>query len=130
MLAERELWPCAFHALEHPPAQPRSALRTQLVSHAPSSRPAGAGEWLCWPCKRHEEEQLAKGVAAAQIRPPRWQAGQAPGEAPALRGGSRDTTCALCPIKGGAFRQTVDGRHWVHQVRPWGWHAARAAREL
>ena len=32
-----------------------------------------AEEWLCWPCRKYEEEQLAQGVPAAQIRPPRWQ---------------------------------------------------------
>lgn len=30
------------------------------------------GEWLCWPCAQHEQEQRLKGVEQSAIRPPRW----------------------------------------------------------
>lgn len=36
-----------------------------------------AGEWLCWPCKRYEEQQLALGKAQAEVRPPRWESAAA-----------------------------------------------------
>jgi len=68
-------------------------------------------EWLCWPCREHEVALAASGVPRDQVRPPRWAtagAGAPPG------GGSLDTTCALCPVRRGAFRRTVDGAAWVH----------------
>ena len=33
------------------------------------------------------------------------------------QGGSHHVACALCPVRCGAFRRTVDGMDWVHQVR-------------
>eukprot|EP00873_Tetraselmis_striata_P045152 jgi/Tetstr1/465416/TSEL_010100.t1 len=56
-----------------------------------------AGEWLCWPCLRHEEALEARGVPRPQIRPPRWQRKARS----TLEGGSVDTPCALCPNRGG-----------------------------
>ncbi|KAK9810852.1 hypothetical protein WJX73_002323 [Symbiochloris irregularis] len=70
------------------------------------------GEWVCWPCRKHEARLLAQGMPPAQVRPPRYLAGSAG----ALEGGARSTHCALCPVRCGAFRQTTDSRHWVHQV--------------
>ena len=69
------------------------------------------GEWLCWPCKVHEEEQRQQGIPQAKIRPPRWevQGGQ-------LQGGSKAVQCALCPVRQGAFRRTADGNAWMHEV--------------
>lgn len=29
------------------------------------------GEWLCWPCLKHEEGLRKKGLPQAEIRPPR-----------------------------------------------------------
>lgn len=72
-----------------------------------------AGEWLCWPCLRHEEGLEARGVPRPQIRPPRWQRKARS----TLEGGSADTPCALCPNRGGAYRATADGKQWVHEVR-------------
>ena len=46
--------------------------RLELKSRkAPAS--CAAGEWLCWPCKQYEEEQLALGRPQSQVRPPRWE---------------------------------------------------------
>lgn len=73
----------------------------------------GAGEWLCWPCRQHEEEQLRAGLTQHQIRPPRWEA---VGPKRQLEGGSLAAECALCPVRCGAFRRTVDTGDWVHQV--------------
>ncbi|KAK9845819.1 hypothetical protein WJX81_003269 [Elliptochloris bilobata] len=75
-----------------------------------------AGEWLCWPCRRHEEAHRRAGVPQSKIRPPRWEtAGEGGGRAlPA--GGSRSARCILCPVRHGAFRETVDTREWVHEV--------------
>ena len=52
-------------------------------------------------------------MVQAQIRPPRWLA---PLGSPILEGGSRHVQCAVCPVRNGAFRQTVDSHEWVHQV--------------
>ncbi|CAL8469552.1 g9093 [Coccomyxa elongata] len=71
------------------------------------------GEWLCWPCRQHEEEQLRAGLTQHQIRPPRWEA---VGPKRQLEGGSLAAECALCPVRCGAFRRTVDTGDWVHQV--------------
>ncbi|KAK9840083.1 hypothetical protein WJX74_003131 [Apatococcus lobatus] len=71
------------------------------------------GEWLCWPCRLYEEEEAAKLVPKAVVRPPRWD----PSAASARdAGGSRTVTCKLCPVRHGAFRQTIDGLYWVHQA--------------
>ncbi|KAK9867403.1 hypothetical protein WJX84_009316, partial [Apatococcus fuscideae] len=70
------------------------------------------GEWLCWPCRLYEGDQAALGVPKATIRPPRWDPSAA---AARDAGGSRTVTCKLCPVRHGAFRQTVDGHFWVHQ---------------
>jgi len=70
------------------------------------------GEWLCWPCALHEEEERMAGKSQHDIRPPRWHTMQ---HEP-MGGGARDVKCALCPIKYGAFRQTVDRSSWVHQA--------------
>eukprot|EP00775_Hariotina_reticulata_P002585 gene2585-2887_t len=32
------------------------------------------GEWLCWPCQKHEEGLRKKGLQQAVIRPPRSDA--------------------------------------------------------
>ena len=78
-------------------------------------------EWLCWPCREYEEALRAEGVPQAEIRPP----GALPEDRRRLPGGSREAKCALCPIKGGAFRRTMDGAQWVHtacacwQDGPW-----------
>jgi hypothetical protein len=69
-------------------------------------------DWLCWPCREHEEAQRAAGVPQAQIRPPHGL----PLDRAKLGGGAREARCALCPIRGGAFRRTVDGAQWVHQA--------------
>lgn len=69
-------------------------------------------EWLCWPCKEYEEAQRAAGVPQDEIRPRHMM----PEERKQLKGGARDVKCALCPIKCGAYRKTVDGQHWVHQT--------------
>jgi len=69
-----------------------------------------SGEWLCWPCQKHEDELEARGFHRSQIRAPRWQ------RKSRLSGGSTDTRCALCPNKLGAFRRTADGQKWVHEV--------------
>jgi hypothetical protein len=45
----------------------------------------------------------------------RWQRGG--DTAPPLPGGSSTTSCALCPVAGGAFKQAADGSgRWVHCV--------------
>lgn len=67
-------------------------------------------EWLCWPCREYEEKLRAEGVPQIEIRP----LGALPEDRRRLPGGSRDVKCALCPIKGGAFRRTMDGSQWVH----------------
>eukprot|EP00884_Botryococcus_braunii_P021772 jgi/Botrbrau1/8279/Bobra.0251s0008.1 len=68
------------------------------------------GDWLCWPCLKYEEEQQAAGVPKDEIRPPRWR------RVKINEGGALSTTCLLCPVKRGAFRQAVNSRTWVHQV--------------
>lgn len=76
-----------------------------------------AGEWLCWPCRVHEEGLRAAGVPQKDIRPPRWELHACgPEGRRTLEGGSLAAECALCPIRQGAFRQTVDTHQWVHQV--------------
>jgi hypothetical protein len=63
----------------HPPTELDEAL---LLLVAPKScigvqhyiPNCAAGEWLCWPCKLYEEQQLAAGKAQAEIRKPRWEA--------------------------------------------------------
>ncbi|KAK9811508.1 hypothetical protein WJX72_005018 [[Myrmecia] bisecta] len=74
-----------------------------------------AGEWLCWPCRRYEDDLRRQGVPQSQIRPPRWEMAGAGGRQ-LPEGGSRSVQCALCPVAYGAFRQTVDSQEWVHQV--------------
>lgn len=84
-----------------------------------------AGEWLCWPCRVHEENLRAAGVPQKDIRPPRWELHSSPEGRKILEGGSLAAECALCPVRQGAFRQTVDTHQWVHQVSmpwdPWSW---------
>lgn len=75
-----------------------------------------AGEWLCWPCRVHEEALRAGGVPQKGIRPPRWELAASADGRRQLEGGSLTAECALCPIRHGAFRQTVDTHEWVHQV--------------
>ena len=75
-----------------------------------------AGEWLCWPCRVHEEALRAGGVPQKDIRPPRWELAASADGRRQLEGGSLTAECALCPIRHGAFRQTVDTHEWVHQV--------------
>lgn len=65
------------------------------------------GEWLCWPCKEYQERMLKLGKKKEEIRKPRWQGG----DLTALDA----VSCAICPVKRGAFKQTVDG-DWVHMV--------------
>lgn len=69
-------------------------------------------EWLCWPCREHEDELIRQGKTREEIRPPSLSLEHRS----QLPGGSKEAVCALCPIKGGAFRRTVDGTQWVHQV--------------
>ena len=60
----------------------------------------------------------AQGYRGQDLRPPRWMTPeQAVGVIQAPPGGSRHVTCSLCPVMGGAFRQTLDGAEWVHQVQ-------------
>lgn len=62
----------------------------------------------------------------SDIRPPRWESGgggggegpEGAGATPKLQGGSRSTSCALCPISMGAFKQSTSGEHWIHLVSP------------
>ena len=75
-----------------------------------------AGEWLCWPCRVHEEALWASGVLQKDIRPPRWELAASADGRRQLEGGSLTAQCVLCPIRHGAFRQTVDTHEWVHQV--------------
>ena len=62
------------------------------------------------------------GKPQAQIRPPRWEQGGGSGKPGSpnrdLVGGGRSVPCLLCPVRRGAFRQTTDCKHWVHQVPP------------
>ena len=51
------------------------------------------------------------------IRPPRWEMQSSTEGRRVLEGGSLAAECLLCPIRQGAFRQTVDTHEWVHQVR-------------
>ncbi len=77
-----------------------------------------AGEWLCCPCAEHEASLRAAGKPQSEIRPARWElAGKSQDETPALEGGSTSASCALCPVKRGAFKRTADGKAWVHLVR-------------
>ncbi len=79
--------------------------------------PLMAGEWLCWPCRVHEEGLRVAGVPQKDIRPPRWELhASGPEGRRTLEGGSLAVECALCPVKQGVFRQTVDTHQWVHQV--------------
>jgi len=74
-------------------------------------------EWLCWPCREHEDDLTSQGKTREEIRP----ASLSLEHRSQLPGGSKDAACALCPIKGGAFRKTVDGKQWVHQACA-AWH--------
>lgn len=79
----------------------------------------GAAEWVCWPCKLYEEQQLAAGLSQSEVRPARWEL-EARGMTIAdLPGGSRSTVCGLCPVRQGAFKRTTDARMWCHVVS-WG----------
>lgn len=73
--------------------------------------PPGDEEWLCWPCREHEQALAFQGMPRSQLRPPRWQRGEQP-----LEGGSNSVPCALCPVQRGAFLRTADGTQWVHVV--------------
>lgn len=70
-------------------------------------------EWLCWPCREYEDELVRQGKTREEIRPQSLSLEHRS----QLPGGSKEADCALCPIKGGAFRKTIDGSRWVHQVR-------------
>jgi len=74
-------------------------------------------EWLCWPCREYEDRQRAAGVPQAEIR----NVHALPDERTRLPGGARDVKCALCPIRCGAFRKTINGEQWVHQTCA-SWH--------
>ncbi len=50
------------------------------------------------------------------IRPPRWEMHSSTEGRRVLEGGSLAVDCLLCPVRQGAFRQTVDTHEWVHQV--------------
>ena len=84
------------------------------------------GEWLCWPCREHEAAARAD-AGNAPARPPRWAAEAADAPAKPTTGGSFDCVCALCPVRRGAFRRTVDSRSWVH-VPCALWHAETGVR--
>lgn len=76
-----------------------------------------AEEWLCWPCRLYEESQRAAGVPQSEIRPKRWEM-EARGITHAeLPGGSLAVPCAVCPVRQGAFKRTVDAKAWCHVVR-------------
>lgn len=81
-------------------------------------------EWLCWPCREHEDELIRQGKTREEIRP----ASLSLEHRSQLPGGSKDVSCALCPIKGGAFRKTIDGKHWVHQACAM-WHPEVSLRK-
>lgn len=53
----------------------------------------------------------------AKIRPPRWESAGEGGVRRLPAGGSRSARCVLCPVRHGAFRETVDTREWVHEAR-------------
>lgn len=74
-------------------------------------------EWLCWPCREHEDGLASRGKTREEIRPTSISLEHRD----QLSGGSKDVVCALCPVKGGAFRKTVDGKRWVHQACA-AWH--------
>ncbi|CAD7702310.1 unnamed protein product [Ostreobium quekettii] len=74
------------------------------------------GEWLCWPCKLHEEALVRDGVPQREIRPPRYELNSQVDRSKFMEGGSRAVSCALCPVKLGAFKKTTDGESWVHVV--------------
>eukprot|EP00798_Chlamydomonas_sp_ICE-L_P014429 gene14429-20435_t len=85
------------------------------------------GEWLCWPCLEYEEQQRREGIPQNKIRPPRWEMA-AKGITPAqLPGGTCEAECALCPVKFGAFKKTVDTKQWVHLVCAL-WHPETSVR--
>lgn len=65
------------------------------------------GEWLCWPCKEHEQECLRKGMPKSQIRKPRYMGG----DFTAID----KVKCVCCPVKRGAFKKTKQGE-WCHVV--------------
>eukprot|EP00892_Ulva_mutabilis_P011925 jgi/Ulvmu1/9104/UM005_0199.1 len=71
-----------------------------------------AGEWLCWPCKLHERGLREQGMPQDKIRPPRFKQEGSPD----YSGGSKDVTCALCPVKRGIFKKTACNSRWVHLV--------------
>lgn len=90
-----------------------------LALHIPS---AGAAAACCLPAVN-----LAAPAAATDCLLPvgccccccwrRWQlgAGASSSTAP-LQGGSHSTSCVLCPVSRGAFKQAVEGGQWVHCV--------------
>jgi hypothetical protein len=85
------------------------------------------GDWLCDPCREHEEALRAQGRSETEIRPPGHQQ-----RGDLLEGGAHACRCVLCPIKYGAFKRSEDGRHWVHSVSLSGrvgrcWRAVHAA---
>lgn len=59
----------------------------------------------------------APGRAQSKIRPPRWESAGEGGRRALPAGGSRSARCILCPVRHGAFRETVDTREWVHEAR-------------
>ena len=61
-------------------------------------------EWLCWPCREHEDELLRQGKTREEIRPPSVSLEHRSH----LPGGSKEAECALCPIKRRGIPQ--DGR--------------------
>ena len=65
--------PGLCNALHHDEASLLSRL-TGCIGVPPKHAVRTAGEWLCWPCKLYEEQQLAAGRAQAEIRKPRWEA--------------------------------------------------------
>eukprot|EP00803_Ostreobium_quekettii_P001960 evm.model.scf_632.5 EVM.evm.TU.scf_632.5 scf_632:53761-64479(+) len=74
------------------------------------------GEWLCWPCKLHEEALADQGMPHREIRPSKYELSSRVDRSQHMEGGSRDTACVLCPVKLGAFKKTADGKAWVHVV--------------
>ena len=71
------------------------------------------GEWLCWPCKLHEDAMLRSGKAPQEIRAPSWQRKSSPTTGRADTSAVDRLECALCPVRRGALKQTTDKR-WVH----------------
>lgn len=80
------------------------------------------GEWLCWPCRFYEDRLKRAGKRPHEVRAPRWQQTTSPdGGGKADVAAFEETTCALCPVRRGAFKRTLKGE-WAHVVCAM-WHS-------